>query len=205
MPFRRFRHQALVRAVLLSAAVAVVGFAGPASAAVDSADLRTTAARQPDGRIRLQKITYEHFPTETYSRPWTGNNIYNTTATGQRVRVMWFDTTPGRQRWIFGLSVQNDGTSSDRVKVKATGAALSGWTVKYFRGQTNVTAAVVAGTFMTPSLGPGASYLIEARITRASEGFQSGDLVRLVKLTSVGNSSRTDTVKLVVALQTCGC
>lgn len=201
----RFQRRALIRVVLLSAAVAVASFAGPASAATERNGLQPTAARQPDGRIRLQKIVYEHFPTETYSRPWTGNNIYNTTAVGQTVRELWFDTTPGSERWIFGVSVQNDGTSSDRIKVKATGGALTGWTVTYFRGTTNITSAVVAGTYTTPSLAPGGKHLIKVKVSRAAEGFASGDLRRVVSLTSVGNSSKTDAVKLVMRHQSCGC
>ena len=201
----QFPRRAVVRVVLLGAAVAMASFAGPASAAAERTGLQPTAARQPDGRIRLQKIVYQHFPTETYSRPWTGNNVYNTTAVGQTIRELWFDTTPGWQRWVFGVSIQNDGTSSDRIKVKATGAALTGWTVKYFRGSTNITSAVVGGSYTTPSLAPGGNHLIKVKVTRAAEGFASSNLSRHVSLTSMANSSKTDAVKLVMRHQTCGC
>ena len=43
-----------------------------------------------------------------------------------------------------------------------------GWKVAYFRGTTNITSAVVAGTFRTASLAPGATYLIVAKITKGS-------------------------------------
>jgi spore coat protein U-like protein len=201
----RFERRGLFTAALLSAAVVAASLAGPVSAAADGTGLGLAAARQPDGRIRLQKIAYELFPNESYSRPWIGNNVYNTTATGQRARERWFDTTPGWQRWVFGVSIQNDGTSSDRIKVKATGNVLAGWKVKYFRGRTNITSAVVAGTFKTPRLAPGGKYLIKAKVTRAAEGFAGGDLSRLVTLTSVGNAAKQDAVKLVMHEVVCGC
>ena len=163
------------------------------------------AARQPDGRVRLQKITYELFPTETYSRPWIGSNIYNTSARDQSARHGWFDTTPGWQTWIFGVSLQNDGTNSDHIRVQATGAALEGWTVKYFRGTRNITSAVVGGTFMTPLLGPGEEHLIKVKVTRDADGFEADTLRRLISLTSAGNASKSDAVKLVMKQVTCGC
>jgi hypothetical protein len=163
------------------------------------------AGRQPDGRIRLQKITYELFPTETYSRPWIGNNIYNTTADGQTARESWYDTTPGWQTWIFGVSVQNDGTSNDRIRLQATGTPLEGWTVKYFRGTTNITSAVVGGTFTTPLLGPGEEQVIKVKVTRDADYFDTGHLRRLISLTSVGNPNKSDAVKLVMRHVICGC
>lgn len=163
------------------------------------------AGRQPDGRIRLQKISYELFPTETYSRTWIGSNVYNAMANGQAAREAWYDTTPGWQRWIFGVSVQNDGTSSDRIRVQATGTALEGWTVKYFHGTTNITSAVVGGTFTTPLLGPGEEHLIKVKVTRDADHFDMGNLRRLISLTSVGNSNKSDAVRLVMSHVTCGC
>ena len=163
------------------------------------------AVRQPDGRIRLQKISYELFPTETYTRPWIGSNVYNTSARGQAARQTWSDTTPGWQTWIFGVSVQNDGTNSDRIRVQASGIALEGWTVKYFHGTTNITSAVVGGTFTTPLLGPGGEHLIKVRVTRDADYFDMGNLRRLISLTSAGNASKSDAVKLVMRRVTCGC
>jgi hypothetical protein len=157
-----------------------------------------TASSQPDGRIRLQKVTSEHFPTEKYTRTWIGNNKYNTTAYRQTAREAWCCETPGWQHWIFGVSVQNDGTSSDRIRVHATGTALEGWTVKYFHGPTNITAAVVAGTFTTPSLAPGGDYLVKVDVRRDGDTNDTDNLRRLISLTSVGNPSKADAVKLVI-------
>jgi hypothetical protein len=117
---------------LVAAIVASLTIAAPVLVAAPVATAATgseaAAARQPDGRIRLQKIAYELFPTETYARPWIGDDLYNST---QTAKELWFDTTPGWQRWVFAVSVQNDGTSSDRIRVRATGTSLQGWSVKY--------------------------------------------------------------------------
>jgi hypothetical protein len=64
----------------------------------------------------------------------------------------------------FGIAIQDDGTAADRFKVKATGTATTRYTVKYYRGATDITTKVVAGTYLTPSLAVGASYLITAKV-----------------------------------------
>ena len=195
---RRLPATSGVLALVLAALVAA-----PVSAA--GAGTTATAARQPDGRVRLQKIAYELFSAEKYNGPWIGDNIYNSTGSGQAANVAWFDTTPGWQRWIFAVSLQNDGTGSDRIRVSATGTALIGWTVKYYDGTSNVTAAVVNGTYTTPSLAPGATYSIKVKVTRNAEDFDFDTLRRLISLTSIGNPNKVDVVKVVLKPVTCGC
>jgi hypothetical protein len=137
--------------------------------------------RKPDGRIRLGTGAY------------VGNNIYNTTGAGQ-------SRTGQAARGssiTFGISIQNDGTNADRSKVKATGTATSAYAVKYFRGTTDITAAVVAGNYQTPSLAPGATYLITATVTVKSAAAVGSRVTRLVTLTSVGNSTKRDAVKFI--------
>jgi hypothetical protein len=196
---------AIVLGALLAALIGGPAVAG--SAARDGSNVAPTAAmHRPDGRVRLQRYSNSYFPPpEVYSNPWTGNNIYNTTATGQRVTTPWYDTSPGILAWTFGISVQNDGTAGGRFKVVATGATRAGWQVRFFHGTTNITSAVVAGTFRTPPIAAGATYLIKAKLTRAEDGFYSGDIARLVTLTSVADPTKKDAVRLVVKLQTCGC
>ena len=69
--------------------------------------------------------------------------------------------------------------------------------MKYFRGTTDITAAVVSGTYQTWSLAPGAAYLITARVTVQSAAAVGSMVMRLVTLTSVGNSAKKDTVKFI--------
>ena len=195
-------RKALPRAVILSAFMVVASLAGPTSAGAVAAP---TAARQPDGRVRLLKIAYELFPSESYSHPWLGNDVYNATGTDQRTKGFWYDTTPGWQRWVFGVSIQNDGTSSDRIRVKASGMAVAGYSVRYFDGATDITSTVIAGTFTTPSIGPGGTHLLKVKVTHAADVYDFSDLQRLVSLTSAANPNKVDAVKVVVQHRACTC
>ena len=120
------------------------------------AQASVAVVRQPDGRIRLGTHGYPG-TTTSYHATFVGNNIYNTTGARQKATVENFNEVEGAFK-TFDISIQNDGTRADRFKVKATGAATGGWTVTYFHGTTNITSAVVAGTFRTASLAPGATY-----------------------------------------------
>ena len=137
--------------------------------------------RRPDGRIRLG------------TGALVGDNIYNT-AGGNQTRTG--SATPGHAI-TFGISIQNDGNGSDRFTVKATGTAVAGYSVTYFRGTTDITAAVVAGTYQTPLLAPAATYLITARVSVTSTAASGSSITRLVPLTSLGNNARKDAVKFI--------
>ncbi len=137
--------------------------------------------RRPDGRIRLGAGAF------------VGNNVYNTTGAGQSRT----GSTTGGHSFTFGISIQNDGTSADRFKVKATGAATSRYTVKYVHGAKDITAAVVAGTYRTPSLAPAAAYLITAKVTVKSTAKVGSKVTRLVTLTSVANGAQKDAVTVI--------
>ena len=137
--------------------------------------------RRPDGRIRLGAGVY------------VGNNVYNTTGTSQ-------SRTGSALRGdsiTFGISIQNDGTNDDRFLVKATGAARSAYSVRYFRGTTDITTAVVAGTYKTTTLARGATSLITARVTVKSTATAGSSVTRLVTLISVGDGARKDAVMFI--------
>ena len=74
---------------------------------------------------------------------------------------------------------------------------MTGYAVKYFRGTTDITAAVVAGTYETPLLAPTATYLVTAKVTVKSTAAVGSKVTRLVTLTSVGNSAKKDAVKFI--------
>ena len=71
--------------------------------------------------------------------------------------------------------------------------------MKYFHGTTNITAAVVAGTYRTGSLAPGATYLITAKLPAG------GSVTRLVTITSVADPTKKDAVKFGLKLVACSC
>jgi hypothetical protein len=187
-PFRpRIGIAALVALLLITLS------AGPVAA----------AKYQPDGRIRLVKLVrlWNGEVTQLNSS-LKGNNIYNTTGKGQTVKWASYSTTPEgySTRHVFAISLQNDGSRSDRFTVRATGTGLTKSTVKYFRGTTNITSAVVAGTYRTPTLAAGEKYVIKATVTNTHDvGY------RLVRATSIGNSSMVDAVRFRFYEETCGC
>ena len=61
------------------------------------------------------------------------------------------------------VDVQNDGLVADSLKVTGPGGA-HGFTVGYYRGATNVTPQVHAGTFSTGSIAPGAHVTLRVLI-----------------------------------------
>jgi hypothetical protein len=68
------------------------------------------------------------------------------------------------------------------------------YSITYFRGTTNITAAVVAGTYTTSSLSPGSTYLITAKVKVNSNATKGSSVTRLVTITSVGDTSKQDAV-----------
>jgi len=69
------------------------------------------------------------------------------------------------------------------------------YTVRYFRGTTEITAAVLAGTYQTTSLAPGTTFLIKAKVKVKSSATTGSSVTRLVTITSVGHTTKQDAVK----------
>lgn len=133
---------------------------------------------RPDGRIR------------NGSGSFIGNNIYNTTG-GHQTRKG--SAAPGNTI-TFEIQAQNDGPS-DSFTILATGAATAKYRVRYFHGTTDITAAVVAGTYTTPVLAPGDKYLITARVKVKSSATAGSSITRVVTITSVGDARQQDAVR----------
>jgi uncharacterized membrane protein len=160
--------------------VALVGLVGtPALGA---------ARYQPDGRIRLG------------TGSWVGNNVFNTTGYHQTsATLMLIPTTSAAYlRFTFSISIRNAGTAADQFALKATGAATPYYTVAYRHGTTTITSAVVAGTYRTPSVLPGAAYLVTVVVQGSPDAVAGSSVTRLVTITSTGDRTRKDAVKLVV-------
>ena len=95
--------------------------------------------------------------------PFIGNNIYSATAARERKTISVARGAKG----TFFVDVQNDGKLPDALRLIGTGGA-TGFTVKYYSGPTNVTAAVLAGTFTTPRLAPGARFSLKLVVKLAA-------------------------------------
>jgi hypothetical protein len=122
--------------------------------------------------------------------PFTGNAIYSSTAAGEsRSRFV-----TRRHTGTFYVSIQNDGLVSATFTIKGTGGAR-GITVRYYRGATNVTTAVKAGTYSTGAVAARSSVTLKMVVTLAASTASSGSF--LVKATSVSGTP-ADAVKAIV-------
>ena len=163
------------------------------SAAAAGASAGPSTVHQPDGAIRLGPYGYASGSTTAYQGPWLGGGIVNVTGASQT--AIWANARSAMLAgtyYTFDISIRNAGSGADRFGVKATGAATNTWVPTYLRGTSNITSAIVAGTFQTPSLAPGATYLFSARIT-INQGGSLAD--HLVTITSAADPTKIDAVK----------
>jgi uncharacterized membrane protein len=96
------------------------------------------------------------------SGAFVGNGVYSSTGAGETVAV----NSPRGKTVTFRWKVQNDGALSDRIAFKGAGSS-NGFSLTFLLGTSNVTKAVVAGTY-TKSLAPGASLTITVTIKVAA-------------------------------------
>jgi hypothetical protein len=112
--------------------------------------------RQPDERIAIGQ-----------GAP-VGDDRYNTSGIGQEKTVK----TAAGTTVMFTIGVQNDGFSPDSLVIRG-GGSVSGFTVRYLSGATDVTAGVVAGTFTFANVSPGSRKKLTLKIT-VGNGVSSG-------------------------------
>jgi hypothetical protein len=142
-----------------------------------------TQDHRPDGKIRLSS-----------SSTYRGNDVYNTTGTGQTVSAT---VAPGHSKTYY-VQEQNDGTMTDSFTLKGPGST-SRVVVHYFAGTTNITSAVKAGTYSTGNIAPGAAktyrIVLKARSSAPKSTFSA-----LVTATSQQFSSKKDAVKAKLSI-----
>jgi hypothetical protein len=160
-------------------------------AAFVAAPVAAGGSHQPDGWARYYKFHSGSGTNTVDPGPWAGKNVYNLTATNQVAKRRFIGATLEGDYFEFQVAIQNDG-SADRFRVRAPESFS---TTKYLHGSTNITSAVVNGTFQTPLLASGEIYRIKVRI-------DGGD--QPVELTSVADPAKTDVVRVKVKFE-CGC
>jgi len=101
--------------------------------------------------------------------PFVGNNVYSAAGAGEAKTI---SVQRGHSGTLFA-DIQNDGLMADTLKVTGPGGA-HGFTLTYFHGATNVTSQVLAGTFSTGSLAPGAHLTLKVVIRVAAGSANSG-------------------------------
>ena len=129
-------------------------FAGGLDSAIGGGSQNAYAAwfpeRQPDAEVARATGAF------------VGANVYGTST--QRKST----ATHRGTRTTFRLRFGNDGFISDRFLIKGPGSR-GGFTATYLEGTRNVTARVVAGTYSTGALAPGATKTLRLRVAvRAS-------------------------------------
>jgi hypothetical protein len=122
--------------------------------------------------------------------PFAGNGVYNATGVGQSKTI---SVARGHSGTLF-LNFQNDGLLPDTLTITGTGTA-TGFAVTYFRGTTNVTSQVKAGTYSTGSLAPGASRTLKMVVKLTASSANVGSF--LVKARSLPGTA-PDAVKATV-------
>jgi hypothetical protein len=185
-------------AAVLLAALAAATLAGPIMASNGAGFIQpASASHKPDASIRVVKSHY-HYPGARFSYStypsWQGVGIFNATGKHQVAKAD-FQNNCCDEVHIYSVSIRNDGSTSDRFKVHATGSGLTGWTVSYFKGRKNVTSAVEAGTFTTPLVAPGAQFLLKVKMSGLTDT-ETFDGYRLIRVASAADGTKYDAVRL---------
>jgi hypothetical protein len=173
------------RAALATGVIATSGGGTAFPATWDMFEVQSQVPQfRPDGRVRLSSVA-----------AFTGNNVYNTTGANQTV-----STTAGRGVLrTFVVSAQNDGAATDSYSVRGPGSS-TGFTVRYFAGTTDITTAVVNGTYRLNGVAPGGARTFQMRVTVGSGAAIGSVKSSLVTATSVNTGNPADAVRTVVTV-----
>jgi hypothetical protein len=150
--------------------------------------------RRPQGPgCEIGALELDHHPDGELRRAGTarfvGNDVFNAAGVNQTVTVPL-----GANPVTVDLRAQNDGDLPDAFLVR--GLASNGrFTVRYQLGSTNVTPQVVAGTFSTAQLAPGARSAVLKMVITARPSVPHGAVRDLpMTFTSSLDAARRDVV-----------
>jgi len=130
------------------------------------------------------------------SSTFFGNNIYNSDGSNQ---IAVANIARGGSA-TFQLKLQNDGTAMDSFLLKGTASFSTRFTATYRSGSTDITEAVLAGTYPVNNLAAGASRIFTVQLKASSAASQfEGSNVGLTA-TSVVTPSKTDTARGAVII-----
>jgi hypothetical protein len=152
-----------------------------------------TGIRENDGQITISYETQDQPDAQIRkgtSLPFVGNDVYPPGE--QKVTT----DVPGNSQ-TFQVKLENDGSRNDRLRILGS-AGVPGIVVKYKVGSTVVTSAVLAGSYQTPVLAPGASMILTINLNVKNSvpvGTRHGLTVRA---TSRNDASLFDAVTGVV-------
>ena len=150
--------------------------------------------RRPQGPgCEIGALELDHHPDGELRRTGTarfvGNDVFNAAGVNQTVNV-----TVGRAPAKVDLRVQNDGDLPDAFSVLGP-ASNRQFTVRYLQGTNDVTPQVVAGTFSTAALAPGARSPVLTMVVGRRPTTPAGAVRNLpVTFTSSLDADRRDVV-----------
>jgi len=182
--------------VMVAAGIVLAAYPGTALGAAQSA---VGHGHAPDVSIRYVGAK-SVLGTLIQPGAWVGGHVRNGTADHQTLSERLAGASPKGAQYMFELKIRNPGAArSFAVRTSGKGS----WQVTYSVGKKDITAAVVAGTYRTPLLAHGATFVvtIKARLGRPGTSF-----ARLVRVSSATNSSLVDAVRLRINYSAgCGC
>ncbi len=124
--------------------------------------------------------------------PFKGNDVYSASATTTQTKSA--TVARGATR-TFHVQVGNDAPFTDSLTVKGVSAGAAGYTVTYFRGSTNITAAVQAGTYELAEVPPGGSVLLKVKIKAGTTTARGSTRTATVTVRSSAATSVKDAVQ----------
>ncbi len=125
-----------------------------------------------------------------------GNNVYNTTGDSQ---TRTWSVKAGDKR-TFNLKFQNDGTIADQLEIRGPDSSPK-FKLSYMAGNSDVTAAVVAGTYSTSSLDPREAAKLTLEIKAKAQADPGDVRSTLIEATSLADGHSRDVVKAKVTVK----
>ncbi len=99
----------------------------------------------------------------------------------------------------FYVRVGNDGDATESLTVPGVDSGAAGYKVTYFdAGGADITAAVKAGTYVVPSVAPGATTTLRVKVKATTTSVRGSGHNADVRVTSTGDPSATDVVRAKV-------
>jgi len=124
---------------------------------------------------------------------YIGGNIYSASATNEGLTAQKAAGT----KVTFYISIQNDGSVSDTFTLRNFWSTSTGISTRYYKGATEITSKLAAGTYVTPTLAPGSSTTIKAVVT-VGTGISGASTGHLIRISSNKDASKVDAVRFTV-------
>ena len=144
--------------------------------------------------VLLDNVTQVTYGVDNRIRKRTGalvgNDVYGSNALGQSISAK---TAPSKTAQ-FTISIENESNIPETFVVYAWSPTVTGYKVKFFRGLTDITSAVFAGTYVTEQVAPGSTFAIKLKVKVLAGAPQGSNVNGMVSATPSGAVLISDTV-----------